>query len=102
MKLIYEKSQPGRRAGRLPVHGLPVPEVPDELRRAEPPRLPELAEPDLMRHFTELSSLLAKHKTGADYQSYTALTDADIKELTVSLDALSEQVSKVPGVVEAT
>ena len=52
--------------------------------------------------FTELSSLLAKHKTGADYQSYTALTDADIKELTVSLDALSEQVSKVPGVVEAT
>ncbi len=56
MKLIYEKSQPGRRAGRLPDHGLPVPEVPDELRRAEPPRLPELAEPDLMRHFTELSS----------------------------------------------
>ena len=52
--------------------------------------------------FTELSSLLAKHKTGADYKSYTALTDADIKELTVSLDALSEQVSKVPGVVEAT
>ena len=56
MKLIYEKSQPGRRAGRLPIHGLPVPEVPDELRRTEPPRLPELAEPDLMRHFTELSS----------------------------------------------
>jgi iron uptake system component EfeO len=51
--------------------------------------------------FTELSTLLAKHKTGADYTSYTALTEADIKELTVSLDALSEQVSKVPGVVEA-
>ncbi|WP_256794192.1 iron uptake system protein EfeO [Terrabacter sp. Ter38] len=51
--------------------------------------------------FEELSSLLAKHKTGADYTSYTALTQADIKELTVSLDALSEQVSKVPGVVEA-
>jgi glycine dehydrogenase subunit 2 len=32
-----------------------VPELPDELRRAEPPRLPELAEPDLVRHFTELS-----------------------------------------------
>jgi len=56
LKLIYEKSQPGRRAGRLPDHGLPVPEVPEEARRAEPPRLPELAEPDLMRHFTELSS----------------------------------------------
>src|SRR6476646_2140886 len=55
----------------------------------------------LAADFTELSSLLAKHKTGADYTSYTALTEADIKELTVSLDALSEQVSKVPGVVEA-
>jgi iron uptake system component EfeO len=51
--------------------------------------------------FTELSRLLAKYKTGTDYKSYTALTDADLKELTVSLDALSEQVSKVPGVVEA-
>src|SRR5207244_1228098 len=27
-----------------------------ELRRAEPPRLPELAEPELLRHFTELST----------------------------------------------
>jgi iron uptake system component EfeO len=51
--------------------------------------------------FTELSSLLGSHKTGADYKSYTALTPADLKALTVSLDALSEEVSKVPGVVEA-
>ena len=56
MKLIYEKSRPGRRAGRFPEHGLPVPDVPVELRRSEPPRLPELAEPDLVRHFTELST----------------------------------------------
>ena len=56
MKLIYEKSRPGRRAGRLPDHGLRVPDVPEELRRSEPPRLPELAEPDLVRHFTELST----------------------------------------------
>jgi glycine dehydrogenase subunit 2 len=33
-----------------------VPEVPAELRRAARPRLPELAEPDLLRHFTELST----------------------------------------------
>jgi glycine dehydrogenase subunit 2 len=56
VKLIYEKSRPGRRAGRLPEHGLAVPDVPQELRRAEPPRLPEVAEPDLVRHFTELST----------------------------------------------
>ncbi|HUK94927.1 MAG TPA: aminomethyl-transferring glycine dehydrogenase subunit GcvPB [Gaiellaceae bacterium] len=56
MKLIYEKSHPGRRAGRLLSLGLPVPGVPAELCRTEPPRLPEIAEPDLLRHFTELST----------------------------------------------
>jgi glycine dehydrogenase subunit 2 len=56
VKLIYERSQRGRRAGRPPNHDLPVPEPPAELRRSEPPRLPELAEPDLLRHFTELST----------------------------------------------
>ncbi|MGZ4319629.1 MAG: aminomethyl-transferring glycine dehydrogenase subunit GcvPB, partial [Gaiellaceae bacterium] len=56
MQLIFEKSRPGRRAGRLPAHGLPVPDVPAQLRRAEPPRLPEIAEPDLVRHFTKLST----------------------------------------------
>jgi glycine dehydrogenase subunit 2 len=56
VKLIYEKSVPGRRAGRPPLPDLPVPEIPAELRRATRPRLPELAEPDLLRHFTELST----------------------------------------------
>ncbi len=55
MKLIYERSQPGRRAGRLPSYEIPKPEVPGHLRRASPPRLPELAEPELVRHFTALS-----------------------------------------------
>ena len=56
MKLIYEKSQAGRRAGELPHYDIPAAEVPEELRRAEPPRLPELAEPEIVRHFTELST----------------------------------------------
>ena len=56
MKLIYEKSRPGRRAGIVPSPGLPLPDLPAELRRAEPPRLPELAEPELVRHFTELTT----------------------------------------------
>src|SRR5437868_9326859 len=57
MKLIYEKSQPGRRAStfRRP-EGLPDAYVPDELRRQDPPRLPEVPEFELMRHFTELST----------------------------------------------
>ena len=57
MKLIYEKSQAGRRGIAVPrPEGLEVPEVPAELQRKEPPRLPELAEPEVLRHFTELST----------------------------------------------
>jgi glycine cleavage system P protein (glycine dehydrogenase) subunit 2 len=56
MELIFEKSKPGRRASTLPRYELPAVEVPGELARAEPPRLPELAEPELVRHFTELST----------------------------------------------
>src|SRR4051794_20825370 len=57
MKLIYEKSQAGRRASAIPRYDdLPTAEVPEELRRAEPPRLPEVPEFTLVRHFTELST----------------------------------------------
>ncbi|HZD87961.1 MAG TPA: aminomethyl-transferring glycine dehydrogenase subunit GcvPB [Gaiellaceae bacterium] len=57
MKLIYERSKPGRRASEIPRHeGLPAPELPESLRRSEPPRLPEVSEFELVRHFTELST----------------------------------------------
>ncbi|MBA3412210.1 MAG: aminomethyl-transferring glycine dehydrogenase subunit GcvPB, partial [Actinobacteria bacterium] len=56
MKLVFERSQPGRRASSLPRHDLPSAEVPAGLRREAPPRLPEVAEFELVRHFTELSS----------------------------------------------
>jgi glycine dehydrogenase subunit 2 len=57
MKLVYEKSQRGRRASALPSYeNLPAPELPHELRRAAPPRLPEVPEFELVRHFTELST----------------------------------------------
>ena len=55
MELIYERSRPGRRAGRVASPGLPVPELPSELARSEPPRLPEVSEPELVRHFTALA-----------------------------------------------
>ncbi len=57
MKLIFEKSQAGRRGGEPPRYdGLPRVDLPEELRRSESPRLPELAEPEILRHFTELST----------------------------------------------
>ena len=53
--LIFERSRAGRRAGRPPRPDLPIPELPDGLRRAHAPRLPELAEPEIVRHFTALA-----------------------------------------------
>jgi glycine dehydrogenase subunit 2 len=56
VKLIYEKSRAGRRAARLPRPDLPAGDVPEALRRKAPPRLPEAFEPEIVRHFTELST----------------------------------------------
>ena len=58
MKLIFEKSRAGRRAARLPqpANLAPAPELPAGLRRADPPRLPELPENEIVRHFTELTT----------------------------------------------
>jgi glycine dehydrogenase subunit 2 len=55
MELIYEKSKAGRRAGRIPTPAVPAAELPAAVRRAQPPRLPEIAEPELVRHFTALA-----------------------------------------------
>jgi glycine dehydrogenase subunit 2 len=56
---IYERSRPGRRAFVAPA--LDVPErsldelLAPEFRRGEPPRLPEVAEPEIVRHYNRLS-----------------------------------------------
>ncbi len=56
---IFEKSKPGRRAAVLPdaeVPEAPLEElIPAKLLRAEPPRLPEVAEPEIVRHYNRLS-----------------------------------------------
>jgi glycine dehydrogenase subunit 2 len=56
MRLIYEKSRAGRRASRIADPGVPAADVPAGLARRTPPRLPEMAEPEIVRHFTELST----------------------------------------------
>ncbi|MGA2927378.1 MAG: aminomethyl-transferring glycine dehydrogenase subunit GcvPB [Solirubrobacteraceae bacterium] len=56
---IYQRSKPGRRAFVAPA--LDVPQrpldelLPRELRRAAPPRLPEVSEPEIVRHYNRLS-----------------------------------------------
>src|SRR6202451_3958327 len=59
VRTIFEKSKPGRRAGTLPPSGVPerplTELIPERLLRAEAPRLPEVSEPEIIRHYNRLS-----------------------------------------------
>ncbi|MDA8337114.1 MAG: aminomethyl-transferring glycine dehydrogenase subunit GcvPB [Peptococcaceae bacterium] len=55
--LIFEMGAPGRRAFSLPGGDVPEAVLPAGLRRETPPRLPEVSEGELVRHFTTLSNL---------------------------------------------
>jgi len=58
---IYEKSVPGRRAAQLPplgegVEETPIEElIPPKLLRETPAELPEVSEPEIVRHYNRLS-----------------------------------------------
>ncbi|MCA9264772.1 MAG: aminomethyl-transferring glycine dehydrogenase subunit GcvPB, partial [Planctomycetales bacterium] len=58
---LFELSRPGRRGAQLPACDVPEQPIGDILPpgscAAETPPLPELAEPDVVRHFTNLSTL---------------------------------------------
>ena len=54
MKLIFEKSVKGRKCDILPKCDVPATALPEGLRREVAPRLPEMSETDVSRHYTEL------------------------------------------------
>ena len=59
-KVIFEYSHPGRGASDQWPHELPasaLADLPAQLRRAQPPLLPEVGELETVRHFTRLSQL---------------------------------------------
>ncbi len=60
-QLLFELSRSGRRAHLLPPCDVPIVELssilPTSTLTEEPPALPELAEGDVIRHFTNLSTL---------------------------------------------
>ena len=54
--LLFEISKSGRRCHTLPPSGVPAAKLDSRFQRVAPPPLPEVAELDLVRHFTNLSS----------------------------------------------
>ena len=69
-QLLFELSKSGRRAGRMPecdVPARPIGELlPADALAAAPPALPELAEPEVIRHFVNLST----HNMSVDTHFY--------------------------------
>jgi glycine dehydrogenase subunit 2 len=59
-QLLFELSKPGRRSARVPCAEVPQTPVekllPTEMLATSPPPLPELAEPDIVRHYANLST----------------------------------------------
>ena len=55
MKLLFERSRPGRGQNLIPACDVPVCAFDASLLRAEAPKLPEISEVDLGRHYTELA-----------------------------------------------
>jgi glycine dehydrogenase subunit 2 len=62
--IIFELSRPGRRGLGVPAADVPVeaPTLPEGVRRAKPPALPELAQVHVLRHYLRLS----QENLGAD------------------------------------
>ena len=61
--LLFELSHPGRRAAMYPACDVPAKSLtellPSDQLAEQSPDLPELTEPDVIRHFTNLSTLVA-------------------------------------------
>ncbi len=55
MKLIFEISRPGHRCELLPACDVPEAAVPENMKREQAPKLPELSETEISRHYTKLS-----------------------------------------------
>jgi glycine cleavage system P protein (glycine dehydrogenase) subunit 2 len=59
--LSFELSRPGAEAPRLPVAGVHAPApadvLPKDALRANPPDLPRLSEPEIMRHYSRMASM---------------------------------------------
>ena len=58
MELIFEKSEPGKSGVELPENDVPVTgEIPEKYQRRTSTGLPNVSEPEVVRHYTQLSQM---------------------------------------------
>ena len=92
MKLIFEKSRPGRIATDIPKPDVPEVAVTDIINKSllrDDVDLPEVAEVDLIRHYTQLS----KRNFGVDVGFYP------LGSCTMKYNPkINEEVSRLPGI----
>ncbi|MDP2481054.1 MAG: aminomethyl-transferring glycine dehydrogenase subunit GcvPB [Candidatus Palauibacterales bacterium] len=92
---IFERSRPGRRGTSIPGPDVPVRAdealLPEAHRRREPPRLPEVPEHVVVRHYTELS-LKNHHVDRALYPLGSCTMKYNPK--------VNEQTARLPGFAE--
>jgi len=65
MDLIFEISKPGKKGYSLPGRDVPETSLADSFRRRNPAELPEVSEPEIVRHFVNLSTL--NHHVDKDF-----------------------------------
>ncbi len=90
MELIFEKSRTGRTAGSIPssdVPGVPIESIIDRSLLREDVDLPEVAEVDLIRHYTQLSKRnfgvdVGFYPLGSCTMKYNPKVNEDISRLT--------------------
>ena len=90
LPLVFELSNPGRRAWSLPEANGPALDdlVPQEHRRAEAPHLPEVSERDLVQHYTRMS----QRNWAIDVGAYP------LGSCTMKYNPkISEQIANLPG-----
>ncbi|RJP80208.1 MAG: glycine dehydrogenase subunit 2 [Candidatus Zixiibacteriota bacterium] len=92
-KLIFDLSKPGKTGVSLPQTDVPHRDnlIPDQLRRKEPIGLPEVSEPEVMRHFHNLS--IKNHHIDKGFYplgSCTMKYNPKINEVTARLSGLAD------------
>jgi glycine dehydrogenase subunit 2 len=88
MELILEISKPGRKGYSLPAHDVPRAEIPLEFRRTKAAALPEVSEPQIMRHFVNLSAL--NHHVDKDFYPLGSCTMKYNPKI-------NEEAARIPG-----